>query len=60
MIWQSCELYQCVNGACRSKVLVLQPPRSASGTFGEPRCICGSPLELVPHSVEDPMRTWTF
>jgi hypothetical protein len=60
MIWQSCDLFQCTNGACRSKVLVLEPPRSDSGATAHPRCICGFSLERVPHSVDDPMRTWTF
>jgi hypothetical protein len=59
MIWQSCDLFQCTNSACRSKVLVLEPPRS-SGAFSEPRCICGFRLERVSHSVDDPMRTWRF
>jgi len=60
MIWQSCDLFQCTNGTCKSKVLVLEPPRSISGAMTEPRCVCGSRLERVPHTVEDPMRNWTF
>lgn len=60
MIWQTCDLFQCTNRTCRSKVLVLEPPRTDAGAFGEPRCVCGSRLERVPHTVEDPMRTWTF
>jgi hypothetical protein len=58
-MWQPCDLYRCMNGACRSEVLVLQPPRTESPSFVEPRCICGHALERVPYGPEDAVRRWT-
>ena len=60
MAWQPCDLYQCSNAACRSKVLILQPPRASSGPFSEPICICGHILQRLPFDTETPLRSWTF
>jgi hypothetical protein len=59
-MWQACDLYRCVNGACKSEVLVLRPPQVDSPSFVEPRCICGQPLERVPYGPGDPVRRWSF
>lgn len=60
MMWQACELYRCVNGACKSEILVLQPPRNESLSVQAPRCICGHPLERAQYGPQDPVRAWTF
>ena len=59
MMWQAAEIFQCVNVRCRSKIVVLQSPRSSTENL-EPRCVCGHPLERVPHGLVEPLRTWTF
>jgi hypothetical protein len=58
VIWQPGDLYVCVNGDCRSKILVLQAPRTPLQSPTLPSCVCGQRLEIVPHGVVDPMRTW--
>jgi hypothetical protein len=58
MTWELCDLYQCPN--CRSKLLVLETPRTTSEAFVEPRCVCGRTLQRLDHDPETPMRTWTF
>ena len=60
MTWQPCDLFQCVNAACKSKVLVLESSRAPYGEVATPRCICGYPLQRVDHGLEDPLRDWSF
>ena len=60
MTWLPCDLYECMNEQCKSKILVLQPPRTALGAGVAPLCVCGRPLERLSHDVEVPLRTWTF
>ena len=57
--WQPGDLYICINADCKSKVLVLQAPRTAPQPPVPPSCVCGQRLELVPHGLAEPMRTWT-
>ena len=57
--WQPCDLYRCSNTECKSEVLVLASPRTASRTFAAPRCVCGHPLERLPYDPETPLRSWT-
>ena len=60
MTWQTDEIYRCVNADCKSKILVLQSPRSDSGPFTAPRCVCGHDLQRLPYGVQEPLRSWTF
>ena len=60
MIWQSCDLFQCTNARCGSRVMVLQSPRTPPVPDEPPQCVCGHPLQRVPYGPEDPLRTWTF
>jgi len=59
MMWHPAEVFQCVNVRCGSRIVVLQSLRSSIGPL-EPRCVCGHPLERVPHGLEEPVRVWTF
>jgi hypothetical protein len=60
MTWQPCDFYQCVNPECRSKVLVLQSPRTTSRPFAPPLCVCGQRLERLPYEPEEPVPKWAF
>jgi hypothetical protein len=60
MTWELCDLYQCPNPRCRSKLLVLEAPRTGAGPFEEPRCVCGQTLRRLDHDPETPLRSWTF
>jgi hypothetical protein len=59
MMWQPADVFQCVNSRCKSKVVVLQSPRSSTGDQ-DPRCVCGHPLQRAPYGPQEPLRVWTF
>jgi len=59
-IGQPGDLYVCVNADCRSRVPVLQALRTPPQPPALPSCVCGQRLELIPHGLVEPMRTWTW
>jgi hypothetical protein len=45
LTWGACDVYVCGDPECRSKVLVLDPPRKLPHHIELPRCVCGNILE---------------